>query len=294
MRSLIMVLLAGVFWSLQGLSIRMIEQAASEQIIFWRSVSQGVVLFTVIAVINRGRVLQGFRAAGKASVLGGLCMLVASTGFVFALGHTTVANVVFFLACSPLVAALISWVVMRERISRRTLGAMLVAACGIGMMTSESQITGQFLGNLFSFFTMLGFAGMAVIARWGGGIRMLPAICWGALFTLIVSYSLAGGDTIISLRDTGLCFISGGVLTAAGATLFMFGARYIAAGLLAFLTLTEVVLAPIWVWIGFGEVPSDYTLIGGGIVLSAIIAEATLRVIKTSRRIRPQQRPGGR
>ena len=290
-RGVILVLLAGVFWSLQGLSIRLIEQASPGQTVFWRSISQGVVLLSVVAAINRGRIVHAFRAAGGAGLVGGLCMLVTSTGFVFALSYTTVANVVFMLACSPLVAALLSWLVMGERVGTRTLCTMLAAAGGIGVMTFESQVTGQFLGNFYAFITMVAFACMAVIVRRGGGIKMLPTSCWGALFTMFVSYQLVDGDIDVSLQDAGMCFISGGVLTATGATLFMTGARYVAAGVLAFLTLTEVVFAPVWVWIGFGEIPSDYTLAGGAIVLTAIVAEAASRALSGEATIAPPRAP---
>ena len=279
-RGVTMVALAGVFWSLQGLSIRLIADAASEQIIFWRAVSQAGMLLAVIAIINRGRMVKAFRRAGVAALIGGVCHLISSVSFIFALGHTTVANVVFFLAAAPLFAALIAWVVMRERIARRTIGAMVVAIVGIGVMTSGGAFGGNLLGQVFSFVTMLGFAGMAVVARWGGGIHMLPVSCWGALFTIVTGYLLSRGAVYVPAPDVGICFISGGVLTSAGATLFLMGARYVPAAVLAFLTLTEVVLGPLWVWIGFDEIPSTHTLIGGLIVLSAIAGEAVLRVIR--------------
>ena len=275
-----MVLCAGAFWSLQGLTVRLIEVASSEQIIFWRALSQTLVMLSIIAVVNRGRIMMAFRRAGVAGLIGGLCHLVASTSFIFALGHTTVANVVFFLAASPLFAAILAWLVMRERVARRTLGAMAVALVGIGVMTSEGALDGNLIGHALSFTTMLAFAGMAVVARWGGGINMLPATGWGAMFTLMVGAALCGGVVSVPVSDIGMAFISGGVLTSVGATLFLMGARYVPAGVLAFLTLTEVVLGPIWVWLGFDEVPSNFTLLGGAIVLIAIAGEAVLRVVR--------------
>lgn len=286
-----MVVFAGVVWSLQGFTIRMFEHASSEQIVFWRAVSQFFVILALVAIINRGRVIRAFRRAGPAAFVGGICHLVASTAFIFALGHTTVANVTFFLAASPLFAAVIAFVVMRERIAARTLAAMLVALLGIGVMGSEGVFGGDLAGQIYSFVTMLGFAGMAVVARWGGGLHMLPMTLWGAMFTVVAGFALSGGVVGVPLEEVGVAFISGGVLTSAGAALFLMGGRYVPAGVLAFLTLTETVLAPIWVWLGFGEVPSGYTFAGGAIVFAALVGEATLRVARGRREGAPAPAP---
>ena len=278
-----MVLVAGVVWSLQGFTVRLFESASSEQIVFWRAVSQFFVILALVAVINRGRIVRAFRRAGVAAFVGGICHLVASTAFIFALGHTTVANVTFFLAASPLFAAVIAFAVMRERIAARTLVAMLVALVGIGVMSSEGVFGGSLAGQVLSFVTMLGFAGMAVVARWGGGLHMLPMTLWGAMFTVAAGFALSKGAVGVPPWEVGVAFISGGVLTSAGAALFLMGGRYVPAGVLAFLTLTETVLAPLWVWIGFDEVPSGYTFAGGAIVFAALVGEATMRVMGARR-----------
>ena len=281
-RGVLMVALAGFFWSLQGFSIRLIEDASGSQIVFWRSVGQLISMFIILAIINRGQVLHAFRRAGYVGVIGGICSWISGTSFVFGLMHTTVANVVFVLAASPLFAALLAWIVMRERIGARSIITMMAAMAGIGVMMWEGMVTGTILGSVFALMSALGFAGLAVIARWGGGLDMMPSICWGTVFTLIFASYLVGGDFVISLPDLGACYFSGGILTAVGVTCFLFGARYVPAAVLALLSLTEVVLGPIWVWLGFNEVPGTYTLVGGTIVLSAIAAEAWFRITRSA------------
>ena len=273
-----LVVLAGVFWSLQGPTVRLIEIASGPQIIFWRSIGQLAVMMCVVAVVSRGRVLSAFRLAGYRAVVGALCHTAAGTCFVLAVLHTTVANVVFIMASAPLVAAAGAWLLLRERIERRTLGAMVAAVAGIAVMMSEGLATGSIAGTVLALVTTFGFAGIAVVARWGGGLDMLPAVCLGAAFTIVMGWTMAGGDVAVTAADLFYALASGGLLTAAGATLFLYGAKFVPAGVLVFLTLTEVVLAPIWVWAAFDEVPSAYTLTGGVIVLAAIFIEAVLRV----------------
>ena len=275
---ILLVVLAGVFWSLQGPAVRMIEVASGPQIVFWRSIGQLSVMLVVIAVVNRGRVLSAFRLAGYRAVVGGVCAASAGTCFVLAVLHTTVANVVFIMASAPLIAAAGAWLLLRERIERRTLGAMVAAVIGIGVMMSEGLATGNVAGTVLALVTTVGFAGIAVVARWGGGLNMLPAVCFGAAFTMVAGWTMSGADVAVTVPDLLFALASGGLLTAAGATLFLYGARFVPAGVLVFLTLTEVVLAPIWMWAAFDEVPSAYTLAGGAIVLTAIFIEAVLRV----------------
>ena len=273
-----LVALAGVFWSLQGPIVRMIETASGPQIVFWRAVGQLVVMLGVVAIVNRGRVVSAFRLAGYRAVVGALCHAASSTCFVLAVLHTTVANVVFIMASAPLLAAVVAWPLLRERIETRTLGAMIVAVIGIAVMMSEGLATGDVTGTLLALVTTFGFAGIAVVARWGGGLNMLPAVCLGAALTVVAGWMMAGGDVAVAIPDLLYALGSGGLLTATGATLFLYGAKFVPAGVLAFLTLTEVVLAPIWVWAVFAEVPSAYTLAGGAVVLVAICTEAVLRV----------------
>ena len=274
----LLVVFAGVFWSLQGPAVRMIEAASGAQIIFWRSIGQLAVMLVVVAIVNRGRVLSAFRLAGYRAVVGGICGASAGTCFVLAVLHTTVANVVFIMASAPLVAAAGAWLLLRERIETRTLGAMIAAVIGIAVMMSEGLASGNVAGTLYALVTTIGFAGIAVVARWGGGLNMLPAICLAAAFTMVASWLMTGGDVSVTNPDRLYALASGGLLTAAGATLFLYGAKFVPAGVLVFLTLTEVVLAPIWVWAVFDEVPSTFTLAGGIVVLSAICIEAVLRV----------------
>ena len=273
-----MVVLAGVFWSLQGPTVRMIEDASGPQIIFWRSIGQLVVMLGVVAIVSRGRVLSAFRLAGYRAVAGAFCHAAAGTCFVLAVLHTTVANVVFIMASAPLIAAAGAWLLLRERIESRTLGAMVTAVIGIAVMMSEGLATGDVTGTLLALVTTFGFAGIAVVARWGGGLNMLPAVCLGAALTIVAGWTMAGGDVAVTSSDRLYALASGGLLTATGATLFLYGAKFVPAAVLVFLTLTEVVLAPIWVWAVFDEVPSAHTMTGGAIVLGAICVEAVLRV----------------
>ena len=276
-RGVLLVATAGVFWSLHGVALRSVEVASTEQVVFWRSVAQIVSMLIIVAVASSGRIVLAFRRAGPLAVIGGLCGMVASTSFVFAVNTTTVANVVFIMAAAPLFAACGGWLLMRERIDRATLLAMAVALAGIGIMVGAGLARGSLLGYVYALGATVGFAGIAVVARRGAGVDMLPMACWGGMFTLVVGLVMCGGDVAVPPRDALAAMISGGVLAAGGATCFMRGARYVPSGALVFLSFTEIVLAPLWVWWLFDEVAGISTLIGGSVVLLAMLVEGVRR-----------------
>ena len=285
-RGLMLVACAGIFWSLQGVTIRLVSDASPQQVVFWRSISQCIAMGIVIAIASRGEFTRTVIRAGTLGLVGGGCAMLAGLSFVFAIVHTTIANVVFIMASSPLFAAIGAWFLMRERIEPRTLAAMLVAIVGIGVMVSEGLRGGSLTGYLYALSTTIGFAGIAVVARRGGDRNMMPIAMWGALFNLVTMYVVLDGNVAISPHDIAVCVVSGGVLTAGGAACFMQGARYVPAAVLAFLSLTETILAPIWAWIGYNETPSRYAVIGGLVVLSAIVTETALRVRRANKLIR--------
>ncbi len=277
-----LVALAGTFWSMQGLMVRMIEVATGPQIIFWRSIGQLVATLAVVAVVSHGRIAYAFQVAGIRGLLMGLFHALAGVSFVLALLQTTVANVVFILASAPLIAAAGSWLLFRERPSVPTMCAMLAAAIGIAIMVLGRLAAGNLIGPLLALLCAFGFAGMAMVARSGRHVNLMPGGCIGAGLTIVIGLFMSGGLISAPVPDIAFALASGGLLTVCGMILFLYGAKFVPAGSLAFASQTEIVLAPIWVWVVFNEAPSTNTLVGGSIVLAAIFFEAASRVHRRS------------
>ncbi len=288
-RGVVLVLLAGVAWSTAGLVIRLMEQAGGWQIVFWRSAAMVPTLLLFIALRNRGEVAAAFWRAGWNASVGGLCLAFAFAGFVFALLHTTVANVLFILSAAPLLAAVLGWLILGEPVRRATWTAMIGAVVGVGVMVAGSLERGALLGNLIALLTTFGFAGFTIALRRGRDVDMLPAVCWAGAFSMLIAALaiLMTGPALdgfrVSGHDLALCFSLGIVQLSLGLVLYTFGSRHVPAAELALLAMTEVVLGPIWVWLGVGETPSMATLAGGAVVLAAVVFQA----IGGARRPRP-------
>jgi drug/metabolite transporter (DMT)-like permease len=289
-RGVVLVALAGAFWSLGGLLIRLIEAASGWQVVLFRSIALMLTLMAIIALRHRGRLVSAFRDAGWNGVAAGFALAGGFVGFVLSLQHTSVANAVFMLGASPFFAALLGRVVLGETIRRATAFAMTTALAGLLIMVGGGLVIGTSRGNLLALGARFGFAIFSVLLRRGRERDMLPCVVIaGAISALIaLPVVLAGAPSlaaalVLSPRDLALCAAMGAVAVGCGLTVYTIGARHVPVAELTLLSMTELALAPIWVWLAIGEIPSGYTLVGGAIIITAITAQA----LSGARRRRP-------
>jgi drug/metabolite transporter (DMT)-like permease len=276
-RGVLLVLLAGACWSSMGLGIRFIEVANVWQIVFYRSCALTPFLFAIIAIRSGGKPLPVIRKAGPAAVIGGLALVVAFTGGIYAIQTTTVANAMFLFATAPFMAALLGWLVLGERVRPATLIAAAVALVGIVMMVVEGISLGFMRGNIAAFVSAFGFAVFTIALRWGKLEDMLPTVFLSGIFAILVAGAVclsAGYTLAIPARDISIALSLGVFQVGAGLVCFTIGSKVVPAAELALLSMTEVVLGPLWVWLFLGETAGGYTLAGGAILMVAIAGNA--------------------
>ena len=272
-RGILLVMAAGGFWSLGGILVRLIETAGPWQILLVRSASLSIALFMVLLVRHRGALLGELRGIGLDGVVGALCLGVAFTGFIFSLIHTSVANAVFMLSASPFFTAPLAWMLLGEPVWRGTWIAMSLALVGVAVMVAGGIGAGALFGNLAALAAVLGFAGFAVTLRRKRLTDSLTLACLAGIFTAVAAAALVD-DFAYSTYDFAVCAVMGVIQIGAGMVLFTLGSRHVPAVELTLLSLTEVVLAPIWVWLWIAETPRPWTLIGGAVVIAALIGHA--------------------
>ena len=268
------VLLAGVCWSSGGLIYRLIENASAWQVLFFRS-STLFVMFALWLLIRYKRgIVKSLARAGWPALAGGCCLSVAFTGFILALDRTSVANAMFVLAAAPFFTALFARLILGEWIFWYTWLAMIVAAIGLGIMTSGELKIGGGLGNLFAFCSALGFSGVAISLRAKADTDMLPTILYGScIASIFAAFAIFVSQTgfVLQPLDLGYSISLGIFQVGFGFFLFTIGARHLPAAELNLLALTEIIVGPILVWVGIGEIPTNSTLIGGVIISLAIL-----------------------
>jgi drug/metabolite transporter (DMT)-like permease len=269
-RGQIYVALAAVAWSTAGVLQRQLTLDTPTQVL-GRAAFAFVALLAYVAVVDRGRVVESFRSVGLPGVAVAVCVATASGSFIAALNHTSVARVLFILAVSPMFAALLARVTLGEPITRRTVGAMALALAGIALMLG-SPGEGSWTGDGLAFVAALAFAVMIVITRWRNDVSMTPATCLSQVILVVAFLPFASpGD--IRGDDVGWLAALGIGQIGLGFALLTVGARLIPAAQVGLITLLEVVLGPLWVWLALDERPSTLTLVGGAIVIVAIVIQ---------------------
>ena len=283
LRGVCLVLLAGVFLSSAGIIVRSIESADGWQVLFYRSLSFFAMVFCFTLWNHRGRTPQAYRGIGWAGVIAALSLGLGFTCYLFGLLNTTVANLSFMLSSSPFIAALLAWAVLGERVALSTWLAMAAAVFGIGIMFADGLSTGHALGNLIAFGAPVTFAIMIVAFRSAPGRDMTPATCLAGLVSASIAYVMAD-SLILSAHDLVLAILLGTVQVGMGFLLITLGARWVPAAQVALLSLTETVLAPIWVWVFLGEVPTTIALAGGLLVLTAVAGQGLVLLRRENKR----------
>ncbi|HVO02855.1 MAG TPA: DMT family transporter, partial [Candidatus Cybelea sp.] len=232
-----------------------------------------------------------FRALGIPGIVVALCFASASTAFVIALKHATVALILVIQSTAPLIAGLIAWGWIREPLGWVRGLAMLVALGGVWQMVA-SGTTGGTSGNGASGGDALGIAlscviplalGLAtVLVRRYEAIRMTPAMCLAATILMLVGLAMRA-PLSVAAPDIGLLVLFGAGQLAIGMLCFTTGARLIPAGEAALLGLLECVLGPIWVWIFRGEDPGSQALVGGALTLAAVAGNTLYDMTRAGR-----------
>jgi drug/metabolite transporter (DMT)-like permease len=269
-RGRLYVALAAVAWSTAGLLQRKLSVDVATQLA-GRALFAVLGLLLFVAVAERGRVVRAFRAIGRGGIAVTVLMAVSSGAFIAALNYTSVANVLFMQALAPVLAAVLGTFV-GEPVARRTWVAMAVAIAGVGLMVGGPSHPSA-VGLSLSLLMSISFAGTIVVTRHQREVSMAPATCLSQALVFVFAAPFAstgsvGGRDLVLLAGLGIGQIGLGLI------FLTIGARLIPAAEVALITLLEIVLGPLWVWIALSEQPSATTLAGGAIVLAAVVIQA--------------------
>ena len=274
-----LVLAAGAVWSLMALMLRQIEAANVWQILFWRSLGVVPVLFGFVWWTSRGRLFAQIAHIGLAGTVGALGLVVAFAGAIYAIQSTTVANAVFLFTASPFVAALLGWALLGEKVGPWTWVAIALAVAGMYLMVREGLAIGSMFGNVAALLSAAGFGVFSVALRWGKVGDMLPVSMLGAAFSVVMAglvLALQGQAIMVSAWDMGMSLAMGMGVLALGMVAYTLGSKVIPAAQLTLLSLVEVLLAPLWVFLLLGETASTATFAGGGVLLAAVMLNAVM------------------
>jgi drug/metabolite transporter (DMT)-like permease len=275
------VAVSALIFSTGGLIVRSFQVSDSWTIIFWRSLAAGAFLLAFIALRHGRQAITQFRRMGWPGVGVGACLAASSIALVVALNLTTVADVLVTMSSSPLIAAVLGSVALRERVPARTWAAILATMAGIAVMVSDSYGRGSLAGNLIALVIAASMAVSIVIMRRHRGISMVPAMCLGAVMAGAIALPLAA-PAAPNAHDAWLLLLFGAGQLGVGMALLAIGTPLVRAATAALLLTLEPILGPVWVWLVIGEAPGAAALAGGGVVLASLIAHTVYELSRAN------------
>lgn len=272
----VLVFGAALLWSLQGLIFRQITEATPWAILFWRSLAMVPVIGLFLVWQSGQGAFASLRTVGLAGISGALGLIFAFGGAIYAIQSTTIANAVFLFSASPFIAALLGWALLGERVSQRTWASIAVAVLGITIMVQGGVDRGALAGNVAALSSAAGFAVFTVMLR-RGGAQPMPIVLLGGIFSVVAGAvgTIWMAETLSApAADIGWAMGMGAVTLAGGMVLYSIGSRVVPAAELTLISLLEVMLAPLLVWLVIGETVANATLTGGVFVLAAVMMNA--------------------
>jgi drug/metabolite transporter (DMT)-like permease len=290
-----------LMWSIAGVVSRQLEAAARFEVTFWRSAFTALSLLVILPIWRAadrasGAVVQqpagqgalfrhwGVQARSRTYWVSGACWATMFTAFMLALTFTSVANVLVVMSAGPLFTALVARVFIGQRLPLRTWLAIMAAGAGIVYMYGSqmwaaltdpaASASGLVLGSLFALCVpVAGAINWTVVQRsqqHGEPIDLVPAVLGGAVISSLATLPLAmpfaatGGD-IAWLAMLGL------VQLAIPCTLAVVCARSLKAPEVSLLALLEVIFGIVWAWLWANETPGREVLLGGSVVIAALL-----------------------
>lgn len=263
---------AGVVFSCTAIAYRAVDDATDWQFLAYRGGSTALAMLLLVGVRHNSRPVR-FRESSSLTVLAGLILAALSMLYILALSRTSAAITLFMLGAAPVFAAVFAWILLRERVRRPTVIAIVVTAVGITVMVGTGIDAGSTTGVLLAALIPVLLGLYNVVLRSEGRIDPVVPAFFGGAFLAVGAGVIAAVESGlgVSWRDAVLATITGGVALGIGLPMFNLGHRSVPAARVSLLLMTEVVLAPLWVWIWPGENPGVGALIGGAIVLAAVV-----------------------
>ena len=271
--ALALMLLAPLLWSTAGVLTRQIQSAGAFEMAFLRSSFAAAFVFSALYLLQGRHPWAALRAAGAAGLVSGAMWAVMFTLFIVALTLTTTANVLVMSSLGPLCTALLAWFLLREPIPARSWFAIVAASVGMAAMFGAGFTAGEprHIAGMALALTIpvAGAVNIVTLRRSAAHLDLMPAVMLGALISAAATLPFAlpfqaSGRDVLVLATLGVFQLG------LPCMLLVLVSRTLTAPEIALLALLEVVLGPLWAWLGAGEAPGAATVMGGLIVLAAL------------------------
>ncbi len=258
--------------SFGGLIVKSFEGATLWQILFWRQFFFIIVVTIFLLLTYKTRIFSAFYKSGVPGIFGGIILASGFCGYVFAMYSTTVANTNFIIQTQTIFLAIFGYIFLKEKISKITLSSIILAFSGVILMVGNSISQGQMYGNIAAFIMPISFAVLILVIRKYPEVDMIPLQLTAGIFAMFVGYIMSP-TIFISFHDIFLGFVAGFFQIGLGFIFITIGARTTPSAVVGIIMLIEAVLGPLWAWLFVNENPPFMVLVGGSIVIFAVLLQ---------------------
>ena len=268
----LLIFLGALSLSFGGLIVKSFEGATLWQILFWRSLFFSLTILAFLIISYKKKTFKSFYDSGLPGFFGGIILSFGFCGYVFAMYNTTVANTNFIISLQILFLAVFGYFFLKEKISAVTLASIILAITGVLVMVGNSLTPGELSGNLAAFTMPITFAILIMIVRKYPTVDMVPAQFVAGVCSCIIGFLLST-KLMISPNDIFLGFLAGFFQVGFGFIFITIGARTTPSAMVGIIMLSESVLGPVWAFLFVSERPSIFGLVGGAIILFAVLLQ---------------------
>ena len=273
-RAIALMIVAATLWSIAGVVTRHLETAGRWEVTFWRSLFAAAFVLAALLYTRGGKAWATVRASGGYGILSGAMWAIMFVAFMLALMTTTTANTLIVNSIAPLLTALLARAVLHEPIAPRTWAAIALAIAGMLWMFGSGYTGGEprhLAGMLIALAVPLAAAvNLVTLKHAGRSVDLIPAVLLGAVFSAAITLPFALPLTA-GAHDLVLLALLGCLQLGLPCMLMVRASPQLSAPEIALLALLEVVLGPLWAWLGAGEAPAMATLAGGALVIAALL-----------------------
>ena len=267
-----LVFLGACTLSFGGLLVKSFEGANLWQILFWRSVFFSIVVLFFLLTTYKKNFFNSIYKIGLPGFFGGIVLSCGYAGYVFAMYNTTVANANFIIQTQTIFLAVFGYIFLKEKITILTITSIFLAFGGIFLMLGSSLTSGQMIGNIAAFIMPISFAVLILTVRKYPNVDMIPLQLIAGIGAIIIGY-IFSSKIILSSHDLFLGFIAGFFQVGLGFIFITIGAKTTPSALVGIIMLIEAILGPLWAWLFINETPPLVVLVGGTIVLLAVVLQ---------------------
>ena len=278
----LLIFLGAFCLSFGGLIVKSFEGATLWQILFWRQLFFVILVSIFLLFTYKKKIFVALYESGLPGFIGGIILGCGFSAYVFAMYKTTVANTNFIIQTQAIFLAIFGYLFLKEKISKLTLLSIILAITGIILMVGNSLSPGQLSGNLVAFIMPISFAVLIIIVRKYPKVDMVPLQLFAGIVAMLIGYFVSSKINISS-HDILLAFIAGFFQVGLGFIFITIGAKKTLSAMVGILMMTEAVFGPFWAWMFLEETPQFIALMGGIIIIIAVLIQFFSLLEKTKK-----------